>query len=115
MKPNENSDTSCTGVILSGGLNKRFQGKNKAFINVGEHRIIDNIYEVFKSVFDEIILVTNSPMDYLDWDIHVVTDLYPVRSSLTGIHSGLFYAGNPFIFAAACDTPFLKKANDIFR
>jgi molybdenum cofactor guanylyltransferase len=99
----------CTGVILAGGLNSRFSGRNKAFIDIGEHRVIDNIYDVFKSVFDEIILVTNKPMDYLDWDVTIVTDVYPVRSSLTGIYSGLFYAGHPFIFVSACDTPFLKK------
>ena len=99
----------CTGVILAGGLNSRFSGRNKAFIDVGEYRIIDNIYDVFRSVFDEIILVTNQPMDYLDWDMTIVTDVYPVRSSLTGIYSGLFHASHPFIFVSACDTPFLKK------
>ncbi len=100
---------SCAGVILAGGLNSRFSGCNKAFIDIGERRIIDNIYGVFKPVFDEIILVTNQPMDYLGWDVTIVTDVYPVRSSLTGIYSGLFYAKNPFIFVSACDTPFLKK------
>ncbi len=103
------SDTACTGVILAGGLNKRFSGKNKAFISFGNRRVIDNIYDVFRSVFDEIILVTNQPMTYLKWDVNIVTDIYPVRSSLTGIHTGLFYAHTPFIFVTACDTPFLKK------
>ncbi len=104
-----NSETACTGVILAGGLNKRFSGRNKAFINFGNRRVIDNIYDVFKSVFDEIILVTNQPMAYHEWDINIVTDIYPHRSSLTGIHAGLFYARTPFIFVTACDTPFLKK------
>lgn len=103
------SDTACTGVILAGGLNKRFSGKNKAFINFGSRRVIDNIYDVFRSVFSEIILVTNHPMAYLEWDVNIVTDIYPVRSSLTGIHAGLFYAQTPFVFVTACDTPFLKK------
>jgi molybdenum cofactor guanylyltransferase len=100
---------SCTGVILAGGLNSRFLGRNKAFIDIGKHRIIDHIYGIFRSVFDEIILVTNQPMDYLDWDMTIVTDVYPVRSSLTGIYSGLFHASHPYIFVSACDTPFLKK------
>jgi len=104
-----NLDTACTGVILAGGLNKRFSGKNKAFINFGNRRVIDNIYDIFKSVFEEIILVTNQPMAYFEWDVNIVTDIYPVRSSLTGIHTGLFYARHPFIFVTACDTPFLKK------
>jgi molybdopterin-guanine dinucleotide biosynthesis protein A len=32
-----------------------------------------------------------------------------VRSSLTGIHAGLFYMKNSFAFFSACDTPFLKR------
>jgi molybdopterin-guanine dinucleotide biosynthesis protein A len=103
------SRISCSGVILAGGLSKRFSGRNKAFLTIGERRIIDAIYDVVTSVFEEIILVTNHPMDYLEWDVNIVTDVYPVRSSLTGIHTGLFYASHPYIFVTACDTPFLKR------
>ncbi|MDO9109930.1 MAG: molybdenum cofactor guanylyltransferase, partial [Desulfatirhabdiaceae bacterium] len=31
-----------------------------------------------------------------------------VRSSLTGIHAGLFYTSRPYAFVSACDAPFLK-------
>ena len=99
----------CSGVILAGGLNTRFSGKNKAFIRLGGNRILDRVYNVFHELFEEIILVTNDPLQYLEWDLHIVSDLYPVRSSLTGIHAGLFYAQNPYAFFTACDTPFLKK------
>lgn len=108
MTPSANPP-SCTGVILAGGLNSRFLGRNKAFIDIGEHRILDQIHGVFSAVFDEIILVTNQPLDYLDWNLTIVTDIYPARSSLTGIYSGLFHAHHPHIFVSACDTPFLKK------
>lgn len=103
------SDTACTGLILAGGLNTRFSGKNKAFIHFGGRRVMDHIYDVFSKVFAEIILVTNHPMDYLEWDVTIVSDIYSARSSLTGIHAGLFYARTPFAFVTACDTPFLKK------
>ncbi len=98
-----------TGVILAGGLNKRFNGLNKAFIQVDGMRLLDRLYGIFSELFDEIILVTNEPRQYLEWDLNIVTDLFPVRSSLTGIHAGLFYATRPFAFFTACDTPFLKK------
>ena len=99
----------CTGVILSGGLNTRFNGKNKAFIRVGQKRILDRLYDVFADLFDDIILVTNHPLKFLDWDLTIVTDIFSARSSLTGIHAGLFYMKHPFAFFSACDTPFLKK------
>ena len=70
---------------------------------------MDHLYGIFNALFEDIILVTNDPHKYLEWDMDIVTDLFPVRSSITGIHAGLFYALNPFAFFAACDTPFLKK------
>ena len=99
----------CSGVILAGGENKRFNGKNKGFCQINGQRIIDRIFSVFRRVFDDIILVTNSPELYLEWDCTIVTDIYPIRSSVTGIHTGLFYARHPYAFCSACDTPFLKK------
>ncbi len=99
----------CTGVILSGGLNTRFGGINKAFSRIGGRRIIDRLLGVFSELFDEIILVTNNPQQFLKWDLTIVTDIFDLRSSLTGIHTGLFYANNPYAFFSACDTPFLRK------
>lgn len=99
----------CSGVILAGGLSTRYGGENKAFLKVGGMRILDRLFAVYTELFDEIILVTNRPSDFLAWDALIVTDIFPVRSSLTGIHAGLFYARHPFAFFSACDTPFLKK------
>ncbi len=99
----------CTGVILAGGLNTRFNGHPKALVSVGGEPILSRVYGVFRELFDEILLVVNEPIFYLDWDIHIVTDLFSVRSSLTGIHTGLFYANQPHVFFTACDAPFLKK------
>ena len=99
----------CSGVILAGGLNTRFTGRDKALLEIGGKSILSRILEVFRAVFDEIILVSNNPQQHLKQDLHIVTDLIQVRSSLTGIHTGLFYSSNPYIFCSGCDTPFLKK------
>jgi len=94
---------------LSGGLANRYDGIEKALLRVGEDRILDRIYDIYQELFDEIILVTNNPEKFLAWDLLIVSDLFPIRSSLTGIHAGLFYMTNPYAFISACDTPFLKK------
>ena len=99
----------CSGIILAGGLNSRFSGVNKAFVEINGKKIIDTICDVFKDLFTEIIIVTNDPIKYVQWNFKIVTDLYPARSSLTGIHTGLFFSQNPYSFITACDTPFLKK------
>jgi molybdopterin-guanine dinucleotide biosynthesis protein A len=100
---------SCTGVILSGGLATRYDGTEKALLQVGGVRILDRIYRLYAGLFDEIILVTNHPEKFLEWDMLIVPDLFPIRSSLTGIHAGLFFMSNLFAFISACDTPFIKR------
>jgi molybdopterin-guanine dinucleotide biosynthesis protein A len=102
-------NNSCSGVILAGGLSTRYGGENKALLRVGGIRIMDRLFAIYKELFDQIIIVTNNPLEFLEWDALIVTDLFPVRSSLTGVHAGLFYASHPFAFFSACDTPFLKK------
>jgi molybdopterin-guanine dinucleotide biosynthesis protein A len=85
-------------------------GQNKAFLSVGNERILDRLFSTFQGIFQEVLLVTNDPLQYLSWDLLIVTDLFHVRSSLTGIHAGLFHASAPHIFVTACDTPFLSKS-----
>jgi len=103
------SNQACTGVILAGGQNKRFAGVDKAFERIGEASIFEHIYGIFRELFDQLLLVTNHPEKYLAWDIPMAADLFDLRSSLTGLHTGLFYTTTPYAFFAACDTPFLRK------
>ena len=101
---------SCSGVILAGGLSTRFQGVNKARLTIQGRSLLDRILGVFEPMFDEIVLVTNTPEQYLDVDALIVTDHFPVRSSLNGIYSGLFAARHAHAFVCACDTPFVQPA-----
>jgi molybdopterin-guanine dinucleotide biosynthesis protein A len=100
----------CSGVILAGGLATRCGGENKALLPLGGVPLIDRILDVYRQVFEDIILVTNEPLTLVDRDAKIVTDIFPERSSLTGIHAGLFYAEHPFAFVTGCDTPFLVRA-----
>jgi molybdopterin-guanine dinucleotide biosynthesis protein A len=65
---------------------------------------------VYTRLFDQIVLVTNNPSAYMDVDALIVSDHFSVRSSLNGLHAGLFAAANEYAFFAACDTPFIKSA-----
>jgi molybdopterin-guanine dinucleotide biosynthesis protein A len=98
----------CTGVILAGGQNKRFGGQNKACLHIGGKRIVDRLLDVYAELFDQIVLVTNDPVAYMDIDALIVSDHYAVRSSLNGLHAGLFAANHEYAFFAACDTPFIQ-------
>ena len=99
---------NTTGIILSGGKNLRM-GQNKAFLEVQGERIIDRIRRIFTDLFQEVLLVTNSPRDYLDLNLRIVTDLYREKGALGGIFTGLFHASFSHAFVTACDMPFLHK------
>lgn len=95
-------------MILAGGLNTRLPGQNKAFIELAGQTTIDRLYRLFNDLFDEVIIVSNQPELFINFDCLITTDLLPLRASLTGIHTGLFYAHYEHIFVTGCDTPFLK-------
>ena len=97
------------GIILAGGLNRRMDGRNKALLSVGDQSIVGRQIELFEELFEQVILVTNQPLEFVSWEGLIVSDLLPVRSSLSGIHAGLFYTRFSHAFIAACDMPFLKR------
>jgi molybdopterin-guanine dinucleotide biosynthesis protein A len=96
-----------TGIILSGGENSRM-GANKAFVVIDGERLIDRILKIFKGLFCEVIIVTNAPLDYLDLDVTLVTDIYRGKKAMGGIYTGLFYATCQHAFVTACDMPYLN-------
>ncbi len=98
-----------TGIILAGGQNLRM-GKNKAFLEVQGQRIIDRTKNLFLELFEEVLLITNSPLEYLDLKLRILGDLYVGKGSLGGIFAGLFHASHSHAFVAACDMPFLNKS-----
>ena len=97
------------GIILAGGLNKRMAGKNKALLTVGDHSIVERQISLFQECFDQVIVVTNHLREFAGWGTTLVSDLLPIRSSLTGMHAGLFYSKFSHAFISACDMPFLKR------
>src|SRR4030043_1883249 len=98
-----------TGIILSGGRSTRM-GENKAFLRVGGECLIDRTVRLFRAVFREVIIVTASPLDYLDQETVIVTDILPERGALGGIYTGLFYATEEHAFVTACDIAILHRA-----
>jgi len=97
-----------TGIILSGGRSNRLGGINKAFIEVRGERLIERTLRIYRDLFAEILIVTNTPLDYLEFDVKIVTDIIPGKASLGGIYTGLFFANSEYAFVTACDMPFLN-------
>lgn len=97
-----------TGIVLSGGKAGRLGGLNKAFIAFQGERLIERTLRIYRELFEEILIVTNSPLDYLEFDAKIVTDILPGKAALGGIYTGLFFASHEHAFVSACDMPFLN-------
>ena len=99
-----------TGIILAGGRASRMGGINKAFLEVGGERLIDRTLRIYRPLFREILISTNSPLEYLEFDARIVTDIHRGKGPLGGIHAGLLHADGEQVFVSACDMPYLSEA-----
>lgn len=85
-------------------------GENKAFIQIDGVPIIHRIYNLFKELFQEIIIVTNQKELFLNFNTKIYSDLLPDKGALGGLYTGLFLSNFPYSFCVACDMPFINKS-----
>jgi len=95
-----------TGVILAGGQSRRM-GQNKSLLPYNKSTLVESIYQQLTTLFDEILIITNTPDDYAMIPCRKVPDIYPGHGSIAGIHAALTASGTERIFVTACDMPYL--------
>ena len=102
-------DARCTGAILAGGANTRFQGRPKGLAKVGDRSIIERVADALRAAVDDIVLVANAS-DANAWleGVRVVRDVRMERGSLVGVHTALASAENG-VLVVAWDMPFLSS------
>ena len=105
-------NVSC--VILAGGESRRM-GQNKASMHIAGgdplvrgFRLFDYIYGKCHGLFSEIIIVTNTPQEFSEYQAHIVVDEIVGAGSLGGLYTGLLKASKYHSFCVACDMPFLQ-------
>jgi len=98
----------CTGVILAGGENTRMPVL-KGFIEINGEKIIEKNIRIYKHLFKEVFISTNSPEHYLYLGVPMFGDIYKVRGPLTGIFTSLLNSSSEWIFVSACDMPFINE------
>lgn len=105
----ESPSSPCVSVVvLAGGRNSRMGGRDKAFLSVNGEPAIDRMLRVLSEEFHQVIVATNSPAKYGDYDVELVEDEFPHLGPLAGIHAGLSRVESPYAFVIACDMPFLR-------
>lgn len=105
--PTDHVADGVTAVILAGGKSTRMKN-NKALLPYSGELFIERIHRQLADIFDEVILVTNTPELYRFVPCRIVQDVYPGLGSLAGIHAGLTHSTTPYIFTVACDMPYLN-------
>lgn len=85
-------------------------GFDKAFIDMHGVPLIRRVIAVLKELFDEIIIVTNTPEQFKEYakECVIITDVIKGKGPLGGIHSALSHTSKNAVFITACDMPFLN-------
>lgn len=98
---------NVTGVILAGGRSSRY-GRNKALVELDHVPLIERVLRVMTSIFDDVVLITNTPDEYDYLKIPMFPDMIKGLGPLGGIYTGLKVLSKPSAFFVACDMPFLN-------
>jgi molybdopterin-guanine dinucleotide biosynthesis protein A len=98
---------SLSGVVLAGGQSQRM-GRNKALLELEGQTLIARVLDSLSPLCDELIVSTSDVELYNGLPVQVVTDVFPGRGALGGIHAGLMAMRNEQAVVVACDMPFIN-------
>lgn len=98
---------NCTAVIMAGGDSRRM-GKDKANLLLGERTLLQSVIATLQPLFPEVIISVRQPRSGID--LPQVCDDPAHSGPLAGLAAALEHASTPWIFAVACDMPFITPA-----
>ena len=93
-----------TAMILAGGKSSRF-GRDKSLLILNGQRIVEYLVEQCYQFADEVLIVSNSDAKFRIPGVRELSDIYPEKGPLGGIHAGLTHAKGDTVFVTACDMP----------
>lgn len=97
-----------TGIILAGGKSSRM-GTDKAMLQIDGYSFLQHCHNLLSEVCNEIIV--SSPNEAHDlMNTKRVTDIYPEKGPLGGLHATLSASKNDVNLCLSVDTPFVTIA-----
>jgi molybdopterin-guanine dinucleotide biosynthesis protein A len=94
-------------VVMAGG-NSRRMGQDKANLLLGEHTLLQSVVATLQPLFAEVIVSVRQPRPEID--LTQVCDDPAHSGPLAGLAAALEHATTPWVFAVACDMPFITPA-----
>ena len=104
--------TGYTGIVLAGGESERM-GRDKRHLVVGGQTLLARTLARLRPLVDEVLVVVRERGDAPPVDARIVTDRYPGKGVLAGVHAGLAAARAPWAYVVAGDMPLLNA--DLLR
>ncbi len=95
----------CTALILAGGESRRM-GKDKANLSFSGKTLLQKIASELSPLFSGIIVSSKELRP--DCSLPQVLDHPEHHGPLAGLLAGLEHAGTSWVFAVACDMPFIS-------
>jgi len=97
---------SC--VVLIGGESRRM-GADKAFVKLAGETLLQRVLNCVQPLFDDMMISGREPKFEIS-GTRFITDQLPGRGPAIGLCAALASARNPYVFATACDMPFITPA-----
>ena len=97
----------CTALILAGGDSRRM-GQDKAALVLDGKTLLERVTATMQQVFPKVIVSGRQLRAGVD--VPQVLDEQQASGPLAGLIAGLAQADTPWVFAVACDMPFVTQA-----
>jgi len=91
-------------AILAGGKSTRM-GFDKQELRVNGEPLTARLIRALQLDFDQVVVVTARPELYQDLDVETISDIFPGRGPLAGIHAALQFTQAEYMYVTACDMP----------
>ena len=97
-----------TAAILAGGRARRFGGRPKLLLPLGDRRIVDRLLAALRAVADQVFIVADDHKTYAGLGVPVHPDVLAAAGPLGGVHAALTASRSSRTLVVAGDMPFLS-------
>jgi molybdopterin-guanine dinucleotide biosynthesis protein A len=97
----------CAALILAGGDSRRM-GQDKAGLVLHGKTLLDHVTATMQQVFPKVVVSVRQLRGEVE--VPQVCDEHQASGPLAGLIAGLAQADTPWVFAVACDMPFVTPA-----
>lgn len=103
---------TITGMVLAGGLARRFDSRDKGLIELNHQPLVVYALDAMKEVADHLVINANRNInDYKQLGYPVISDLDGSFSGpLAGVLSVMQQAQSDYVFSVPCDCPLINAS-----